>query len=283
VSTRCKVALAQVTAGEDREANRAKAERIIEEAAGAGAALVAFPEMAFEPFFPQYPTDVKYFGWAEGVPGPTSERFADAARRHSIGLLINLFQRGERGQYFDATAALDPEGRLLGVAHMMHICETPGFHEKFYYWPGETDYPVFNLAGARVAPCVCYDRHYPEVMRILTLHGAEVIVVQTATTRDEAGQVLEAEMQAAALANGVFVALVNRAGPDGGLLFAGRSFVAAPDGSVVARSDSDGDDLLVADLELEAIDRARQVWPFLRDRRPEIYDDLLLGLRPEES
>jgi N-carbamoylputrescine amidase len=118
-------------------------------------------------------------------------------------------------------------------------------------------------------------------MRILTLRGADVIVVQTATTREEAGGVLEAEMQAAALANGVFVALVNRAGADGNLDFAGRSFIAAPDGAMIAQSGSDGDDLLVADLDLTQIEKARQTWPLLRDRRPELYEPLLYGMEED--
>lgn len=282
MSDTIRIALAQTTAGEDREANRAKAEATIARAAQAGASLVAFPEMAFDPFFPQYPTDPKYFDWAEKILGPTSERFAGAAADHRIAVLINFYETSERGQYFDSTAVLDSDGILLGACRMMHVCETPGFHEKYYYWQGPGDYPVFALGGARVAPCICYDRHYPEVMRILTLSGAEVIVVETATTREEAGQVLEAEMQAAALANGVFVALVNRAGEDGRLHFAGRSFVAAPDGSIIARSDSDSDDLLVVDLDLGAIAKARQAWPLLRDRRPEIYDLLLYNLEPED-
>jgi beta-ureidopropionase len=276
-----RIALAQTTAGEDRGFNRKKAEKTVARAAKEKAALVAFPEMAFDPFFPQYPTDQKYFEWAEKIPGPTCQRFADIAEANKIAVLINHYETSARGQYFDTTTVIDHEGILLGVCRMMHICETPGFHEKYYYWQGPGDYLVFEIGGARVAPCICYDRHYPEVMRILTLNGAEVIVVQTATTREEAGQVLEAEMQAAALANGVFVALVNRAGEDGELHFAGRSFVAAPDGSIIAQSKSDSDDLLIVDLELDEIERARQVWPFLRDRRPEIYDALLYNLEPE--
>jgi len=272
-----RIALAQTTAGEDRKANRVKAEEMIAEAAAGGASLVAFPEMAFDPFFPQHPTDPRYFDWAEPIPGPTTERCSKAAAKNGIAVLLNIYETAARGQYFDATAVLDAKGKLLGACRMMHICETPGFHEKYYYWPGPGDFPVFNI-GAGVAPCICYDRHYPEVMRILTLRGAEVIVVQTATTVEEAGQVLEAEMQAAALANGVYVALVNRAGVDGKLSFAGRSFIAAPDGSILARSNSGADDLLFADLDLGAITRARQVWPLLRDRRPEIYEPLLFDL-----
>jgi beta-ureidopropionase len=272
------IALAQFASGEDREANRVKGEKMVAEAAAKGASLVAFPEMAFEPFFPQHPTAPRYFDWAETVPGPTSQRFAEAALDNSVAVFINLLQRMERGQYFDSTVALSADGRIGGFSHMMHICETPGFHEKYYYWPGQTGFPVFDMGTAVIAPCICYDRHYPEVMRIFTLKGAEIIIVQTATTREEAGTVLEAEMRAAALANGVFVALVNKAGRDGALDFAGRSFVVDPGGEIIAQSTKDGDDLLVVELELERISHARHAWPFLRDRRPELYEALFTEL-----
>ena len=277
MSEKYRIALAQTTAGEDREANRAKAEQTVARAASQGAALVAFPEMGFDPFFPQHPTDPGYFGWAETLPGPTSGRFGKAAAANNIAVLINIYETDRPGQYFDSTAVLDSDGGLLGATRMMHICETPGFHEKFYYWPGPGTFPVFDL-GINVGPCICYDRHYPEVMRILTLRGAQLIVVQTATSVEEAGQVLEAEMQAAALANGVYIALVNRAGKDGGLNFAGRSFVAAPNGTIASQSNSDTDDLLLVDIDPAEIVKARQVWPLLRDRRPELYEPILFEM-----
>jgi N-carbamoylputrescine amidase len=274
------IALAQTVAGPDREANRARAGELVRTASTAGAALIAFPEMAFDPFFPQHPTEAHFFSWAETVPGPTSERFARLAAEHKIAVFLNLFQAAERGQYFDATVALAADGEHLGVTQMLHICETPGFHEKFYYWPGRPDFPVFPVGEARVAPVICYDRHYPEVIRILALRGADLILVQTATTVTEAGTVLEVEMQAAALANGVFVALVNRAGADQGLQFAGRSFVVNPAGKVIARSTVDGEDVLVTRLDLAEIAAARHEWPFLRDRRADIYGPILNELEP---
>lgn len=274
------IALAQTTADADRERNRNRAEELVAAAARAGAGLIAFPEMAFDPFFPQHPTDARFFDWAEPVPGPTTQRFAALARERKIAVFLNLFQSAERGQYFDATVVLDADGAHCGVAQMLHICETPGFHEKFYYWPGRCDYPVFEIGGVRVAPVICYDRHYPEVMRILTLRGADLILVQTATTVEEAGSILELEMQAAAVANGVFVALVNRAGRDQGLQFAGRSFVVNPAGAVIARSTADGEDLLTVVIDLGEITAARHNWPFLRDRRPEIYGPILNELEP---
>ena len=277
MTNHAKIALGQIVVSNDREKNREKGASMLAEAAKAGASLIAFPEMSFEPFFPQHPTDPAYFEWAEKVPGPTSEKFTALAKKNNIDVLINILQTVERGQYFDATVICGADGEINGYTQMMHICETPGFHEKYYYWPGTTDFPVFDL-GLNVGPCICYDRHYPETMRILTLRGADVIVVQTATSREEAGGVLEAEMQAAALANGVYVALVNRAGRDGNIDFAGRSFVVDPGGEIIAQSTSHEDDILIVDLDLDRIAQARHEWPFLRDRRPEIYGDLLYDM-----
>jgi beta-ureidopropionase len=273
-----KIALAQFVASEDRKKNRTKGEKMVADAAKAGAELVAFPEMAFDPFFPQHSCDPQYFDWAEKVPGPTTKQFATAAKKNKIDVFINIFQEVERAQYFDATIAIDKTGQVQGYSQMMHVCETPGFHEKYYYWDGTTDFPVFDIGERAVGPCICYDRHFPEVMRILALKGAEVIVVQTATSADEAGTILEAEMRAAAMANGVYVALVNRAGKDGAIDFAGRSFVVDPYGEILVQSDSDQDDLLVVELDLDEIRKARQAWPLLRDRRPELYDMLMIDL-----
>lgn len=276
-----KLALAQTTVSEDRRQNRSKGLESVARAAEAGAELVGFPEMAFDPFFPQYPGNAEYFQWAERLDGPTCQSFAQAARQHSIAVVINILQVMARGQYFDASVVLAENGRVAGHSHMMHICETPGFHEKYYYWPGTTDFPVFDVNGAWIAPCICYDRHFPEVMRTFTLRGADVILVQTATSKGEAGTVLEAEMQAAALANGVFVALVNRAGKDGGIDFAGRSFVVNPMGEIINQSEIAEDDLLLTELNLGEIEKARQAWPFLRDRRPETYYSLVDELEEE--
>jgi len=268
-------ALAQTTVTEDRNANRSKGLQTVAAAAEAGANFVAFPEMAFDPFFPQYPGKEEYFDWAETADGETTAMFAEVAAEHGISVITNIFLKQARGQHFDASMMIGADGQLHGYSHMLHICETPGFHEKYYYWPGTTDFPVFDTGHCTIAPCICYDRHFPEVMRAFTLRGAEIIVVQTATSREEAGTILEAEMQAAALANGVYVALVNRAGKDGGIDFAGRSFVVSPHGEIINQSTSDSDDLLVTSVDLEEIQRARANWPFLRDRKPEIYDVLL--------
>jgi N-carbamoylputrescine amidase len=164
----------------------------------------------------------------------------------------------------------------VGKQRMTHILEGPGYNERYYYWPGDSGYRVFDVGPARIGVAICYDRHFPEAMRALTLGGAELIVVPTATASLEAEYraVWEIEMQAAAVANGLFVAVANRAGVDDTLRFFGRSFAVDPYGRVVARAPEEEVSLLVVDLDLGLVEAARRDMPFLRDRRPETYDRL---------
>jgi N-carbamoylputrescine amidase len=157
---------------------------------------------------------------------------------------------------------------------MTHILEGPGYNERYYYWPGDSGYQVFDVGPARIGVAICYDRHFPEAMRALTLGGAELIVVPTATASLEAEYraVWEIEMQAAAVANGLFVAVANRAGDDDTLRFFGQSFAVDPYGRVVARAPEEEVSLLVVDLDLGLVEAARRDMPFLRDRRPETYE-----------
>jgi N-carbamoylputrescine amidase len=160
---------------------------------------------------------------------------------------------------------------------MTHILEGPGYNERYYYWEGDSGYAVFDIGPARIGIAICYDRHFPEAMRALALGGADLIVVPTATARLEAQfrAVWEIEMQAAAVANGVFVAVANRAGVDDTLSFFGSSFAVDPYGRVLARAPEDDVALLLVDLDLGLIEEARRDMPFLRDRRPETYRGLV--------
>jgi N-carbamoylputrescine amidase len=192
--------------------------------------------------------------------------------------VINVFERAAPGRYFDCSPVFDQDGSYLGKQRMTHILEGPGYNERYYYWEGDSGYPVFDVGASRTGPvriglAICYDRHFPEVMRALTLGGAEVIVVPTATAKLEAQfrAVWEVEMQAAAVANGVFVAVANRAGVDDTLSFFGRSFAVDPYGRVLARAPEDDVALLLVDLDLALVEEARRDMPFLRDRRPETY------------
>jgi beta-ureidopropionase len=274
-----RVAMAQVSTGPEREENIGRALRLMTDAASltAEARLIVFPEMSVDPFFPQYRTDKRYFDWAGPVPGPLTDRFQAQSAALGLATVINVFEQAAPGRYYDCSPVFGHDGRYLGKQRMTHILEGPGYNERYYYWEGDSDYPVFDVGPARIGVAICYDRHYPEVMRALALRGAEIIVVPTATASMEArfAAVWEIEMQAAAVANGLFVVVVNRAGVDDQLRFFGRSFAVDPYGQVVGRAPEDEMALSLVDLDLDMVDQARRDLPFLRDRRPEMYGRLV--------
>ena len=272
-----RIALAQVAVGPHREDNIQKALKMMAHAAQAGAELVVFPEMSVDPFFPQYRADKVYFDWAVPVPGPLTDRFQALAADLGLATVINLYERAAPGRYYDCSPVFGIDGSYLGKQRMTHILEGPGYNERYYYWQGNSGCPVFDVGPVRIGVAICYDRHFPELMRALALGGAMLIVVPTATASLEAEfrAVWEIEMQAAAVANGVFVAVANRAGVDDTLRFFGCSFVVDPYGRVVRRAPEDDVALLVADLDLNLVEAARRDMPFLRDRRPETYHPLI--------
>ncbi|NIR45602.1 MAG: carbon-nitrogen hydrolase family protein [Gemmatimonadetes bacterium] len=268
-----KVACAQFAHSGDREGSRDRAIEWMARAADEGADVIVFPELAFDFFFPQVRADARYFDWAEPIPGPTTKRFQEAAARHGLVTVINVFERAGPGRYYDASPVIDADGRLVGVSRMLHIAEEPGYNEKFYYWPGDTGWPVHLTSAGPIGVAICYDRHYPEHFRALALGGAELVVVPTATSTSEQAfrDIWELEIRAAAVANQIFVAVANRAGQDGELQFFGASFVAGPGGEVVARADGDGEQLLVAPVDRDRIEEVRRHVPFLRDLRYDLY------------
>jgi N-carbamoylputrescine amidase len=265
-----KIALVQCSASADVEANVRRGLDAADRAARAGAKLVCFPELGFTPFYPRHRASGDVARLAEPVPGPTTERFAELARRRRIVVVLNLFERVGR-RCFDTSPVIDADGRLAGRTRMAHITDYARFHERGYYAPGDTGAPVHATAAGRIGVAICYDRHFPEYMRALALDGAELVVVpQAGTVGEWPDGLFEAEMQAAAFQNGYFVALCNRVGREGGMRFAGESFVCAPDGRVVARAGRAAGTLAAAvDLREAARSHARRL--FLNHRRPELY------------
>lgn len=266
------VALAQVTASQDREANVQQALDLVREARREGADLICFPEMGFDCFFPQHRADARFFDLAEAVPGPTVERLQAVAGEMGIVIVPNLFERAAPGEYYDCSPVIDGDGRLLGRSRMAHIAEAPLFNEKFYYRPGNTDFTVFPTQAGKLGIAICYDRHYPEQLRILALRGCEVLLVPLAAIAREKWSMFEMEMQVASFQNQFFTVVVNRVGREGAMEFLGRSFVTDPFGNVIARAADGEPDLLLVELDLDLIDKARRFTPHLRDRRPELYD-----------
>jgi beta-ureidopropionase len=267
-----RIALAPLSASPDREANLARALEAMTAAARAGAELIAFPEVILDRFFPQNPGDEKALALAEPIPGPTTDRIAARARELGLVTVFNLYERDERGRRFDSSPVFDADGRFLGVTRMVHITDYEGFHERDYYHPGDQGVPVYETRAGKVGVAICYDRHYPEVMRALGVAGAELVVIPQAGTVGEWPEGLyEAEVRTAAFQNGYFAALANRVGEEGKLRFSGESFAVDPEGRVIARGKSLEEDLVLADLDLSlcASSTARRL--FWRDRRPELY------------
>ncbi len=272
---RTRLALAQFAAEPTREQSVEKAIEQMRRASEQGAEIICFPEMAFDPFFPQWRCERKFFDLAEPVPGPTSERFQEAAGRYRLVTVLNLFERAAPGEHYDCSPVIDADGNYLGKSRMMHIAEEPHFNEKFYYWPGNTGYPVYSTKAGRLGLAICYDRHFPEQIRALVVQGAQLILSPFVGLVSDPLDLYEIEMQGASFQNQVFFGVVNRSGRGHTADFAGRSFVTGPSGAVIARGRSMEEDLVIADLDLDLIDHWRAERRFLRDRRPETYDILL--------
>ena len=270
-----RVALIQQSATADRAANLARGLAALEDAARGGAALACFAELAFEPFYPQRPAEGDVLSLAEEIPGPTTEALCAKAKELGLVIVANLYER-DGDKAFDTSPVIDADGSLLGKTRMVHITEYACFHEQGYYEPGDLGLPVYETAAGRVGVAICYDRHYPEVMRALALKGAQLVCVPQAGAVGEWPEGLyEAELSVASFQNGYFTALANRVGAEERLTFAGESFVCAPDGRVIARAPGGEDHILFSDLDYEEVEASHARTLFLRDRRPGLYSSWL--------
>jgi len=266
-----KIALVQQHATSDRADNIRRGLEAVDAAAKAGADVITFAELAFERFHPQRPAGADPLQLAEAVPGPTTDAFAERARRHGVVVVLNLYERDGRRAY-DCSPVIDADGRLLGRTRMIHITDYACFHEQGYYTPGDTGAPVYETKKGRIGVAICYDRHYPEYMRAMAIGGADVVVVPQAGAVGEWPEGLyEAEMRVAAFQNGYYVALCNRVGKEECLTFGGESFVCSPEGQVIARADAMIDTILYADVDAAENTRSHARQLFMRHRRPELY------------
>ena len=266
-----RIALVQQHATKDRTENLKRGLAAARIAAADGAQVIAFAELAFEPFYPQRPAPADAIDLAEPIPGPTTEACSRLAAELDVVLLPNLYERAGDAAY-DTTAVIDAGGRLVGRQRMLHIPDYPGFHERGYYARGDLGAPVFDTRFGPIGIAICYDRHYPEVIRTLALGGARVVFVPQAGASGEWPEGLfEAEVRVAAFQNGIFAALCNRVGEEETLTFAGQSFVCHPSGVVVAKADAGTDEVLHCELDLDAVERSHARTLFLPDRRPELY------------
>ena len=269
------IALAQMAALETKPKTIRKAVTFAENAADAGADIIVYPEVGMTKFFPQFRSEPKWFDDGEPIPGgPTCDALQAAAANRGIAVVVSLLEHAETDTYYDTAAVIGKDGQLLGIQRMMHIAEEENYNEKYYYKPGNSNYPVFDVDGVRVGVAVCQDQFFPEHIRLLALHGAELIVVPTAISA-ESDPMLLASRSGAAL-NHVFFAGVNRVGTEAAMTFVGNSHVVNPLGEVVKIADTKEDELVTCQIDVDLVKQVRSTQNFwFRDRRPETYGDLV--------
>ncbi len=285
-----RVGLVQMACGPDPDANLEKAAERVREAARLGANVVCLPELFRAQYFCQR-EDPELFDLAEPIPGPSTERLSSVAREEGVVVVASLFERRAAGLYHNTAAILDSDGALAGIYRKMHIPDDPLYYEKFYFAPGDLGFRALDTSAGRIGTLVCWDQWYPEAARITALEGASLLFYPTAigwhpaekqqygSAQYEAWQIIQ---RAHAIANGVYVAAVNRVGMEygdirgnratgAGLEFWGGSFLADPFGRLIAQASHDREEILIGEVDLKHLEDTRRNWPFLRDRRIDSY------------
>jgi N-carbamoylputrescine amidase len=278
--------LVQMRSGPDPEANLEKAVSRIRHAADKGAQIVCLQELFRSPYFCQR-QDVRLFDLAEPIPGPTTDRLTQIALETGTVVIASIFEHRAPGVYHNTAAILDADGALRGIYRKMHIPDDPLYYEKYYFTPGDLGFRAFDTKAGRIGVLVCWDQWYPEGARLTALQGARVLFYPTAigwhpSEKSEFGkaqqEAWELMQRSHAIANGIYVAAVNRVGHEGpvdaGLEFWGASFVSDPFGIVTARASHDQEEVLIVPCDLRRLEEVRRNWPFLRDRRIDAYGDL---------
>lgn len=288
-----KLALLQETDRGSSDANLNAIEAGLREAAGAGAQLVLLQELHNGPYFCQHES-VAEFDRAETIPGPSTTRIGKLAAELKLVVVASLFERRAAGLYHNTAVVFDRSAEIAGVYRKMHIPDDPAYYEKFYFTPGDLGFHPIATSIGKLGVLVCWDQWYPEAARLMALAGAEILLYPTAIGWDPSDPQDEKDRQrdawitvqrGHAVANGLPLAACNRVGfeasPDGGpgAQFWGSSFVAGPQGEILAQAGSEERELLIADVDLARSENVRRIWPFLRDRRIDAYGDLTKRFR----
>ena len=285
-----RLGLVQMSATPDPEKNLERAVAHVREAAGKGAQIVCLPELFQTQYFCQR-EDAALFDLAEPIPGPATAKLVEVAKQLRIVVVGSVFEKRAPGVYHNTAVMIDSDGSLRGIYRKMHIPDDPLYYEKYYFTPGDLGFKAFDTSVGKVGALVCWDQWYPEGARLTALQGAQVLFYPTAIGwhPDEKAQYGEAQydawqtiQRAHAIANGVYVAVVNRVGFEQGdirgnkaigkgLEFWGGSFVADPFGRIIAKASHDKEEILIAEVDPRVIEDTRRNWPFLRDRRIDAY------------
>jgi N-carbamoylputrescine amidase len=292
--TTIKAALIQQTCSCDRDATLAKTSEMVARAAAAGATLVVLQELHTGPYFCQT-EDPALFDLAEPIPGPSTVELGLLAEKLGIVIVSSLFERRAPGLYHNTAVVFEKDGTIAGTYRKMHIPDDPGFYEKFYFTPGDLGFTPIKTSAGTLGVLVCWDQWYPEAARLMALAGADLLIYPTAIGWDPADTTAEQERQrdawitvqrGHAVANGLPVLVVNRVGLESspekqhsGIQFWGSSFVAGPQGEILAKAGRENEEILLAEIDLARSETVRRIWPFLRDRRIDYYGDLLKRYR----
>ncbi|MEJ2166406.1 MAG: carbon-nitrogen hydrolase [Desulfobacterales bacterium] len=273
------VALIQMSCGADIQQNIAKAAAMVRQAAAGGANIVCLQELFASRYFPQT-VDVKNYGRANFLPDESVAVMQKIAAAEKLTIIVPVYECARPGIYFNTAVVVDADGSIAGKFRKVHIPEGPQYLEKFYFTPGNLGYPVFKTAYATIGVGICWDEWFPEVARILGLKGAEIIFYPSAIGSEpdrpeySSQAAWETVIKSHGIANGLFVAALNRVGREADMSFYGGSFISNPFGDVLARSDHQSDQVIAAELDLNQIKEFRDLFHFYRDRRPETYAEL---------
>lgn len=282
-----KIGLLQARVLPTPEENLKKTLQLAEQAVKKGAKIICTQELFRSYYFCQEENH-ENFKLAETIPGPTTDAFQKFAKKHDVVVIVSLFEKRAAGVYHNTAAVIDADGSLLGVYRKMHIPDDPLFYEKFYFTPGDLGFKAFQTKYAKIGTLVCWDQWYPEAARLTAMQGAEILFYPTAigwhpSEKKEHGEnnhsSWEISQRAHAVANGCYVAAVNRVGheaPAGGdgIEFWGQSFISGTSGQLLAKGSVDKEEVLVVEVDLNKVDVTRTHWPFLRDRRIDAYGDI---------
>jgi len=258
---------------------RAQYQVLVAKAVEKGAEMICLPEFSIAPYFPGT-RDRSGFDWAEPIPGGPSEQFfGGLAKKFGVNIIGSVYEESDAGLYDTATVH-DSSGKLVGITRKIHIPSGDGYHETDFF-AGNDQFPVVILDSLNIATPTCYDQWFPELARIYSLAGAELIVYPTAIGAEPNDPMMDSKdawetvMRGHAIANGVFVAAVNRVGSENGVGFYGSSFVCSPSGDILAQAGRDSTEVVIADLRPSDMDHWRIHFPLLHQRRPEVYKDIL--------
>jgi len=283
------VALVQQSNSNNTEQNMAKSIAGIRDAAKQGAQLVVLQELHRSLYFCQT-EDVDVFDLAETIPGPSSNTLGELAKELGIVIVASLFEKRATGLYHNTAIVLEKDGSIAGKYRKMHIPDDPGFYEKFYFTPGDLGFEPIQTSVGKLGVLVCWDQWFPEAARLMAMAGAEILIYPTAigwdprddndeqTRQKDAWVIIQ---RAHAVANGVPVISCNRVGHESdpsaqseGIAFWGNSFIAGPQGEILAEANNTDEQILVVELDQKASENVRRIWPYLRDRRIDHYQDL---------